>query len=155
MPSAPSALGQETTGEMVEVYAQAILRDCQLSELRRCGSQQLVTDVIDDLNGMSWFWTNPVPADNTGRRRGTLTRQTAFRGIAPGDDVGPYRPDRKFDPGIPFQLDDLTDKQQGFAHFGPPHILTLVTEVATRERHHDDPALRRRNHPDLTAQRCF
>lgn len=37
-----------------------------------------------------------------------------------------------FDKGIPFQLPDHVDKQQGFATFGPPHILTLVTEVATR-----------------------
>lgn len=37
-----------------------------------------------------------------------------------------------FDPGIPFQEDDSRDHQQGFAHFGGPHILSLVTEVATR-----------------------
>lgn len=37
-----------------------------------------------------------------------------------------------FDPGLPFQLADYKDKQQGFAQFGGPHILTLVTEVATR-----------------------
>lgn len=37
-----------------------------------------------------------------------------------------------FDPGIPFQASDTLDHQQGFAHFGGPHILSLVTEVATR-----------------------
>ena len=37
-----------------------------------------------------------------------------------------------FDPGIPFQANDKLDHQQGFAHFGGPHILSLVTEVATR-----------------------
>nr|WKN39881.1 vanadium-dependent haloperoxidase [Tunicatimonas sp. TK19036] len=37
-----------------------------------------------------------------------------------------------FDQGIPFQSPDLYDRQQGFAHFGGPHILTLVPEVATR-----------------------
>ncbi len=37
-----------------------------------------------------------------------------------------------FDPGIPFQGRDRQDHQQGFAHFGGPHILSLVTEVATR-----------------------
>ncbi|MGB3292326.1 MAG: vanadium-dependent haloperoxidase [Phormidesmis sp.] len=37
-----------------------------------------------------------------------------------------------FDPGIPFQAPDSLDHQQGFAHFGGPHILSLVTEVATR-----------------------
>ncbi len=37
-----------------------------------------------------------------------------------------------FDPGIPFQEPNNRDHQQGFAHFGGPHILSLVTEVATR-----------------------
>ncbi len=37
-----------------------------------------------------------------------------------------------FDPGLPFERSDVIDKQQGFAQFGGPHILTLVTEVATR-----------------------
>jgi len=37
-----------------------------------------------------------------------------------------------FDPGVPFQAPDVDDHQQGFALFGGPHILTLVTEVATR-----------------------
>lgn len=36
------------------------------------------------------------------------------------------------DPGLPFVSPDFIDKQQGFAQFGGPHILTLVTEVATR-----------------------
>lgn len=36
------------------------------------------------------------------------------------------------DPGLPFRADDYIDKQQGFSQFGGPHILTLVTEVATR-----------------------
>lgn len=38
----------------------------------------------------------------------------------------------KFDPGVPFQEKDVKDQQQGFALYGGPHILTLVTEVATR-----------------------
>ena len=38
----------------------------------------------------------------------------------------------RFDPGIPFQSDAPADHQQGFAQFGGPHILSLVTEVATR-----------------------
>eukprot|EP00177_Eucheuma_denticulatum_P006744 GFKZ01012255.1.p1 GENE.GFKZ01012255.1~~GFKZ01012255.1.p1 ORF type:complete len:594 (+),score=78.50 GFKZ01012255.1:174-1955(+) len=37
-----------------------------------------------------------------------------------------------FDEGLPYQSDDDIDKQQAFAHWGGPHILTLVTEVATR-----------------------
>lgn len=38
----------------------------------------------------------------------------------------------KFDEGVPFQERDFFDKQEGFAHYGGPHILTLVTEAATR-----------------------
>eukprot|EP00173_Palmaria_palmata_P004939 Plantae.Rhodophyta-Palmaria_palmata.ctg7800.p1 GENE.Plantae.Rhodophyta-Palmaria_palmata.ctg7800~~Plantae.Rhodophyta-Palmaria_palmata.ctg7800.p1 ORF type:complete len:492 (+),score=106.31 Plantae.Rhodophyta-Palmaria_palmata.ctg7800:121-1476(+) len=38
----------------------------------------------------------------------------------------------KLDEGIPFTASDEEDSQQGFALFGGPHILTLVTEVATR-----------------------
>lgn len=37
-----------------------------------------------------------------------------------------------FDPGLPFRREDYVDHQQAFAHFGGPHILSLVTEVATR-----------------------
>ncbi|MEM9365361.1 MAG: vanadium-dependent haloperoxidase [Planctomycetota bacterium] len=37
-----------------------------------------------------------------------------------------------FDRGLPFLEADAFDKQQGFAHFGGPHILSLVCEVATR-----------------------
>jgi hypothetical protein len=37
-----------------------------------------------------------------------------------------------FDPELPFLRPDFEDKQLGFAQFGGPHILTLVTEVATR-----------------------
>jgi hypothetical protein len=38
----------------------------------------------------------------------------------------------KFDPALPFDQEDQYDKQQGFAQFGGPHILSLVCEVATR-----------------------
>lgn len=34
--------------------------------------------------------------------------------------------------GIPYTQSDEQDRQQGFALYGGPHILTLVTEVATR-----------------------
>eukprot|EP00171_Calliarthron_tuberculosum_P019161 IDg19161t1 len=31
-----------------------------------------------------------------------------------------------FDPGLPFQAPDAEDKQQGFAHFGPTHLIAGV-----------------------------
>lgn len=229
MPPAPNVGSAELTGEIGEVYAQAILRDCALSELRHGAESARIDDVICELNRLDWFNPDALVATNERRRVG-LNRQTAFRGQAPGDTVGPYlsqfmllgtpgltrtlsptdgivqyggqsisqkvqkaeevdfmtdwdewfdvqngadlRGSEKyheltrfittgrdlstyvhhdalyqaylnaclimlsngtpFDPGIPFQGDDVKDHQQGFAHFGPPHILTLVTEVATR-----------------------
>lgn len=230
MAPAPAATSAELVGEMAEVYAQAILRDCPLHELRYGATGAGVDNILRELNAVEWFDATQDIADTTGRRRTELTRQTAFRGIAAGDDVGPYlsqflligtpglggaRSPRDgvvqygaqsidqrvhkvqevdymttwnewydvqngadvrgaekyeatsrfittgrdmatyvhydalyqayltaclimlgqgvpFDAGIPFQGKDTTDHQQGFAHFGPPHILTLVTEVATR-----------------------
>lgn len=41
-------------------------------------------------------------------------------------------PSKLYDPGLPFIAPDSEDKQTGFATFGAPHILSLVTEVATR-----------------------
>lgn len=233
MPPAPKAGSTELTGEIAEVYAQAVLRDSSLSDLRHGGGGRGIDPVINDLNRLDWF--NPA-IDTKGhgpsaeRRRVGLNRQTAFRGQAPGDTVGPYlsqfmllgtpglgserdltdgivqyggqsidqrvhiaeqvdfmttwpewldvqdgadlRGAEKyiggtrfittgrdistyvhydalyqaylnaclimlnlgvpFDPGVPFQRDDQIDRQQGFAQFGGPHILSLVTEVATR-----------------------
>ena len=234
MPPAPNADSAELTGEMAEVYAQAILRDCPLAELRHGGTLGIVDDVINEMNSIDWFNAAVDIDDPTGRRRTSFNRQTAFRGIATGDDIGPYlsqfmlvgttglgnanaitdglvsyggqsisqkvsqakpnedymtkwkdwldvqngldlrgtenymgdsrfittgrdlstyvhydalyqayltacllmlaadRDELPFDPGVPFQAPDHEDHQQGFAHFGGPHILTLVTEVATR-----------------------
>ena len=41
-----------------------------------------------------------------------------------------------FDPDMPFRRDDFKDHQQGFATFGPPHILTclLYTSPSPRDR---------------------
>ncbi|WP_053992899.1 vanadium-dependent haloperoxidase [Mangrovimonas sp. TPBH4] len=61
-----------------------------------------------------------------------------------------------FDPGIPFQQDNKIDHQQGFAHFGGPHILTLVTEVATRALkavRFQKYAIHRRCRPEVLAAR--
>ncbi|GAB0495289.1 hypothetical protein MMPV_006588 [Pyropia vietnamensis] len=37
-----------------------------------------------------------------------------------------------FDGGLPWTAPDAVDHQQGFATFGGPHVLSLLTEVATR-----------------------
>lgn len=63
-----------------------------------------------------------------------------------------------FDPGIPFQEDDNRDHQQGFAHFGGPHILSLVTEVATRALkavRFQKYNVHRRGRPEILAARLY
>lgn len=245
MPPAPALGSDELTAEMGEVYAQALLRDVPFSELDNCEERgkpnKHVDELIGMLNDLPWFKRADccdLTEAERGRMRGCFTRQTAFRGVTPGDDVGPYlsqfllvgnaglntageknpehgpeegyvtygaiRIDQRvrraaekdymaiweewldvqngadlrgqedyadsgkrrfintprdlatyvhydalyeaylnaclillsngapFDPGLPFQATDDRDHQQGFAHFGGPHILSLVTEVATR-----------------------
>ncbi|MCI5220055.1 MAG: bromoperoxidase [Candidatus Electrothrix sp. LOE2] len=260
MPPAPALGSNELTAEMAEVYAQALLRDVPFTEMVKLPEEFTVTyngeerivkvkRIVDSLNQLKWFNNKDccglTPAEKSRRRKvssetGLLDGQTVFRGITPGDNIGPYisqfllvgnkglgdaydpkdgqvaygsiRIDQKvrkvvecdymttwnewfdvqngadlrglenydkktdsdgneipeyrfittprdlatyvhydalyeaylnaclvllgdkipFDPGIPFQGPDFRDHQQGFAHFGGPHILSLVTEVATR-----------------------
>lgn len=249
MPAAPSLGSDELTAEMGEVYAQALLRDVPFSEITdesgkistNKGKSVTVKTVFKTLNKLAWFQpesTAELSQEQRGRTRPLIEGTNAFRGITPGDAVGPYisqfllagtngvngvdrvhepadgyvaygaiRIDQRvrfatpgddhmtnwnewldvqeganlgqlesyastkksayrfittprdmatyvhydalyeaylnaclimlsqgtpFDPGLPFQKEDYLDHQQGFAHFGGPHILSLVTEVATR-----------------------
>lgn len=251
MPPAPAVGSDELTAEMGEVYAQALLRDVPFTDITDesgkvdcgpCGKGRPLTvkAVLKELNQLDWFKSEECcdfSLEELSRKRGPLTGQNAFRGITPGDDVGPYisqfllagnqgingndsihnvnegyvtygavRIDQRvryatpcddhivywkewldvqdgadlrglesyengkqayrfittprdlatyvhydalyeaylnaclilladgvpFDPGLPFQRADYIDHQQAFAHFGGPHILSLVTEVATR-----------------------
>ncbi|MHC4879017.1 MAG: vanadium-dependent haloperoxidase [Planctomycetota bacterium] len=249
MPPAPPLGSAELTAEIAEVYAQALLRDVPFTEITegrgkvkftgKGKPETTVQQVLEILNSLDWFSEADIPgltAAEAGRRRGQFDGQNAFRGVTPGDNVGPYLsqfllagnagingndvercpsdglisygavsidqrvrfatphqdymqlwkdwldvqnaaalggtevyeadPKRRFittprdlatyvhydalyeaylnaclillangipfDPGIPFQRPDTDDHQQGFAHFGGPHILSLVTEVATR-----------------------
>ncbi len=249
MPPAPALGSDELTAEMGEVYAQALLRDVPFTEIVDCSGTSpcapcnksasvTVQTVFDELNNLDWFKSDDcgsLTTEEASRKRGQITGQNAFRGITPGDDIGPYisqfllagnrglggihepseglisygsinidqrvrhavacddhmtnwdewldvqdgadfrgleqytdkesTPYRfiatprdlatyvhhdalyeaylnaclillgegtPFDPDLPFQADDHIDHQQAFAHFGGPHILSLVTEVATR-----------------------
>lgn len=263
MPPAPRFDSAELAGEMVEVYAQALLRDTHFSQFRdfkdelrfdvsqpqpRSTTGFSVEDAITQLRLQSeWFGAagnSEIVAGLTDAERSRLraapNKQTVFRGITPGDDVGPYlsqfllignsginsvnqereisdglitygaiRVDQRvriatptvdymttfneyvdvqngarlnglesylepegdqtgyrfittprdlatyvhydalyeaylnacllliglevpFDRGLPFHRNDIADHQTAFAHFGGPHILTLVCEVATR-----------------------
>lgn len=260
MPPPPDLRGPEFAAEIAELYWMALLRDVPLSQFSEMGREawylkmkkfkrkeirqryasalDLINQAVKDLS--STAWANKTLYDlnqpERKRRRGKFTVQTVFRGITPGDDVGPYlsqfllvgtsglgeaniqsdgfirygamRMDQRvrvaepgrdymttwrafidvqngadvrgrerynksekgnmfrfittprdlatyvhydalyqaflnaciillnigapFDKGLPFQDKDYIDKQQGFVAFGGPHILTLVTEVATR-----------------------
>lgn len=255
MPPAPRLDSDELSAEMAEVYLMALLRDTHFSHFRDSTiGNKLDADLCDCpcppivdvdettyiLKKLNWFNANCCDLSDHERQRHRsldhLTKQTLFRGVAPGDNVGPYlsqfllvgnnginprdeihnvsdgrisygaiRIDQRvrvakpckdfmttfeawvdvqnganmahteeyqndpshrfittprdlatyvhydalyesylnaclillgmgapFDPGIPFLAPDVHDKQQGFASFGGPHILTLVTEVATR-----------------------
>ena len=254
MPPAPAVGSDELTAEIAEVYAQALLRDVPFTKIvdesgtvdldhNDCSGDQgvdtSVKRILRTLNKLEWFKSQDCECltdAEKSRKRGPFTGQTVFRGITPGDNVGPYisqfllagnsgingndnerepakglitygavnidqrvrfatpnkdfmttwyewldvqegadlrgqesyveGPARRFittprdlatyvhydalyeaylnaclimladgipfDPGIPFQRSDFIDHQQGFAHFGGPHILSLVTEVATR-----------------------
>ena len=261
MPPAPRFDSLELAAEMAEAYGQALLRDTHFSNFRgsingngsiaasnsyenlRSTTGVTTDQVLDLMNQQEWFGLSASAQDLTvaeqSRLRPDVTRENAFRGITPGDDVGPYisqfmlignsgiNPvdvsrkladgritygaivvDQKvrvarptidymtkfnvyidvqnaarlsgsedyvgtdcelpyrfittprdlatyvhydalyeaylnaclimlglgvpFDPGLPFQRNDISDHQQGFAQFGGPHILSLVCEVATR-----------------------
>lgn len=234
MPPAPTLDSQELVTEMIEVYSMALLRDVPFSTFSTAPG---VKTAIERLNQSAWIAKADccdLTSAERRRQRQPFSTKTVFRGVTPGDDVGPYvsqfllvgnpgignRPpspqqglirygaltvDQRvrvaeplkdymttwdewidvqnganvsgletysddpayrliatprdlatyvhfdalyeaylnaclillgmgapFDPGIPFQLPDYIDKQQGFAHFGGPHILSLLTEVATR-----------------------
>ena len=95
-------------------------------------------------------WASWLDVQNGADLRGQETYEKGYRFIATPRDLCTYvhydalyqaylntciillSIKAKFDEGIPFTDDDNIDKQQGFALFGGPHILTLVTEVATR-----------------------
>ncbi|MGJ3245217.1 MAG: vanadium-dependent haloperoxidase [Elainellaceae cyanobacterium] len=233
MPPAPTLDSPELVTEMMEVYLMALLRDVPFAKF---AIDSDVQHAANRLNNTPWIqgldYRRLSPAEQS-RQRGRFNPQTIFRGITPGDEIGPYlsqfllvgnrglgnvqefkdgqiqygsiRIDQRvrvaepckdymttweawldvqdgadlrgvetysespayrfmttprdlatyvhydalyeaylnaclillglgipFDPGIPFQGKDFRDKQQGFAQFGGPHILSLVTEVATR-----------------------
>ena len=97
MPPAPRLDSDELIGEMAEVYLMALLRDLPFAQLRDGATahpdDHKVDDALQTLNGLSWFGDGASPQLNGTerlRKRGQLTRQTLFRGIAPGDSVGPH-----------------------------------------------------------------
>lgn len=79
IPPAPRLTSQETAGEMVELYWQALLRDVPFNEY---ASNLTAAAAIADLNSLSQFKGPKIG--------GMVTPQTLFRGTTPGELVGPY-----------------------------------------------------------------
>lgn len=79
MPAPPAFASAETAGEMVELYAHALLRDVPFESY---ASDPQVPPVIAGLNALSDF-RGP-------KAGGVVTSATLFRGITPGDLSGNY-----------------------------------------------------------------
>lgn len=112
MPPAPRMDSVELAAEMCEVYSQALLRDTHLSQFRdsikghgaidadnsyenqRPLTGFTVDNAIELMNQQSWFGLNAsepgLSEPERNRLRSTVTRGNAFRGLTPGDEVGPY-----------------------------------------------------------------
>src|SRR5260221_713455 len=80
IPPAPRLASARRAGEMVEDYWMAMARDIPFSQY---GAEPLTTAAIADLNRLSDFAGPKV--------NGQVTAATLFRGIRPGDLIGPYR----------------------------------------------------------------
>lgn len=79
MPAPPTFSSAETAGEMVELYAHALLRDVPFESY---GSDALVPPVLAGLNALTDF-RGP-------KSGGVVTAGTLFRGITPGELAGNY-----------------------------------------------------------------
>ena len=79
MPAAPAFASAELAGEIVENYWQALLRDVPFADY---ATHPLAAEAVADLNAMTVFRGPKVG--------GQVTPGTLFRGLTPGDLVGPY-----------------------------------------------------------------
>jgi hypothetical protein len=80
VPPAPRIDGAENSGEMVELYWMALLRDVHFGDYP---GDPTVANAVADLNNLSDF---RGPKDDTGQ----VTPETLFRGLTRGDLDGPY-----------------------------------------------------------------
>jgi hypothetical protein len=78
-PPSPALASAERAGEMVEDYWMALARDVPFSQY---GAEPVTAAAIVDLNALSHFAGPKV--------NGKVTPATLFRGVNPGDLIGPY-----------------------------------------------------------------
>ena len=79
VPPPPKLASAERAGEMVEDYWMALARDVPFSQY---GAEPITAAAIADLNALSHFKGPTV--------NGKVTPATLFRGVNPGDLIGPY-----------------------------------------------------------------
>jgi hypothetical protein len=79
IPPSPALASAERAGEMVEDYWMALARDIPFSQY---GIEPITAAAITDLNKLSDFRGPKV--------NGKVTAGTLFRGLTPGDLIGPY-----------------------------------------------------------------
>lgn len=94
LPPHPCIGSHELTAEMAEVYAQALLRDLPFAAMQEniCSGasdaeRRRIDAMVTQLNQLTWFGTTDPTRH---RQRGPASRQTVFRGLTPGDSIGPY-----------------------------------------------------------------
>jgi hypothetical protein len=79
-PPAPRIDSPQNSAEMGELYWMALARDVHFNDY---GSNAIVQAALQSLNTEFSDFRGP-------RVRGAVTTQTVFRGIFPGETVGPY-----------------------------------------------------------------
>lgn len=79
-PPAPAFASKELAAEMAENYWMALLRDVPFSDY---GSHPTAAAAAEDLTNFGADFRGP-------KNSGTVTPQLLFRGLTPGDRVGPY-----------------------------------------------------------------
>lgn len=84
IPSAPEFDSAWQAAEAVEVMWKALLRDVPFADY---ASNSLVKDATKDLQQLSEF---RGPTSNNSHTKGKISSQTLFRGVGPGETVGPY-----------------------------------------------------------------
>lgn len=83
MPVPPSLSSREAAAEMIEVFEKNISRDITFSEISEGGANNQLDRAVANLNSFGSDFKGP-------RINGQVTRKTLFRGMGPGELVGPY-----------------------------------------------------------------
>lgn len=84
IPSAPEFDSAWQAAEAVEVMWKALLRDVPFADY---ANNSLVKDATEDLQQLSEF---RGPLSNNAHTKDKISSQTLFRGVGPGETVGPY-----------------------------------------------------------------